>query len=292
MNKLLIIAFWGVLSVGFAQQGTLKESLTIKSIILGKDIKYSIYLPADYDRSNRSYPVLYLLHGYTDDETGWTQFGETQAIADKTIGTGEATPMVIAMPDGGVAWYMNSHDGKTRYEDFFVSEFMPFIEKTYRIRAQKRYRAVAGLSMGGLGTLLFATKHPELFSAAAPLSAAVWTDDEVAGNPDQARWDETFGDLFGKGLTGRDRLTAHYYKNAPIKIMETADAEALRKVRYYIDCGDDDFLIKGNMALHAMMIDKKIPHEFRVREGGHTWTYWRTALPEVLKFVSEGFHGR
>ena len=292
MNKLLIIAFWSLLSVGFAQQGTLKESLTIKSIILGKDIKYSIYLPADYDRSNRSYPVLYLLHGYTDDETGWTQFGETQAIADKTIGTGEATPMVIAMPDGGVAWYMNSHDGKTRYEDFFVSEFMPFIEKTYRIRAQKRYRAVAGLSMGGLGTLLFATKHPELFSAAAPLSAAVWTDDEVAGNPDQARWDETFGDLFGKGLTGRDRLTAHYYKNAPIKIMETADAEALRKVRYYIDCGDDDFLIKGNMALHAMMIDKKIPHEFRVREGGHTWTYWRTALPEVLKFVSEGFHGR
>ena len=292
MNKLLIIAFWGLLSVGFAQQGTLKESLTVKSIILGKDIKYSIYLPADYDRSNRSYPVLYLLHGYTDDETGWTQFGETQAIADKTIGTGEATPMVIAMPDGGVAWYMNSHDGKTRYEDFFVSEFMPFIEKTYRIRAQKRYRAVAGLSMGGLGTLLFATKHPELFSAAAPLSAAVWTDDEVAGNPDQARWDETFGDLFGKGLTGRDRLTAHYYKNAPIKIMETADAEALRKVRYYIDCGDDDFLIKGNMALHAMMIDKKIPHEFRVREGGHTWTYWRTALPEVLKFVSEGFHGR
>ena len=292
MNKLLIIAFWGVLSVGFAQQGTLKESLTIKSVILGKDIKYSIYLPADYDRSNRSYPVLYLLHGYTDDETGWTQFGETQAIADKTIGTGEATPMVIAMPDGGVAWYMNSHDGKTRYEDFFVSEFMPFIEKTYRIRAQKRYRAVAGLSMGGLGTLLFATKHPELFSAAAPLSAAVWTDDEVAGNPDQARWDETFGDLFGKGLTGRDRLTAHYYKNAPIKIVETADAEALRKVRYYIDCGDDDFLIKGNMALHAMMIDKKIPHEFRVREGGHTWTYWRTALPEVLKFVSEGFHGR
>ena len=280
------------MSVGFAQQGTLKESLTIKSVILGKDIKYSIYLPADYDRSNRSYPVLYLLHGYTDDETGWTQFGETQAIADKTIGTGEATPMVIAMPDGGVAWYMNSHDGKTRYEDFFVSEFMPFIEKTYRIRAQKRYRAVAGLSMGGLGTLLFATKHPELFSAAAPLSAAVWTDDEVAGNPDQARWDETFGDLFGKGLTGRDRLTAHYYKNAPIKIVETADAEALRKVRYYIDCGDDDFLIKGNMALHAMMIDKKIPHEFRVREGGHTWTYWRTALPEVLKFVSEGFHGR
>ncbi len=291
MKKLLTFVLVCVLSAGYAQQSTLKESLIIKSAILGKDVRYSIYLPAGYEQSNRSYPILYLLHGYTDDETGWTQFGETQQITDKAIDAGDATPMVIAMPDGGVAWYMNSHDGKTRYEDFFITEFMPFIEKTYRVRAQKRFRAVAGLSMGGLGTLLFAGKHPELFAAAAPLSAAVWTDDEVVSNStDQARWDATFGDLYGKGLVGKSRLTAHYYQNAPIKIMETANADELKKVRFYIDCGDDDFLIKGNMALHAAMIDKKIPHEFRVREGGHTWAYWRTALPEVLKFVSSSFH--
>ncbi len=291
MKKLLTFVLVCLLSVGYAQQSTLKESLTIKSAILGKDVRYSIYLPAGYEQSNRSYPILYLLHGYTDDETGWTQFGETQQITDKAIDAGDATPMVIAMPDGGVAWYMNSHDGKTRYEDFFVTEFMPFIEKTYRVRAQKRFRAVAGLSMGGLGALLFVGKHPELFAAAAPLSAAVWTDDEVVSNStDQASWDTTFGDLYGKGLVGKSRLTAHYYQNAPIKIMETANTAELRKVRFYIDCGDDDFLIKGNMALHAAMIDKKIPHEFRVREGGHTWTYWRTALPEVLKFVSSSFH--
>jgi S-formylglutathione hydrolase FrmB len=78
--------------------------------------------------------------------------------------------------------------------------------------------------------------------------------------------------------------------NAPIKIVETANADDLKKVKFYIDCGDDDFLIKGNMALHTVMIDKKIPHEFRVRDGGHTWSYWRTALPEVLKFVGESFH--
>jgi enterochelin esterase-like enzyme len=274
----------------FAQNSTLKESLKVSSKTLGKDVEYSIYLPADYDKTNRSYPVLYLLHGYTDDETGWTQFGETQSIADKVISSGEAPPMIIVMPDAGVTWYMNTFDGKTRFEDFFISEFIPYIDATYRTRAKREFRAVAGLSMGGLGTLLYATKHPDLFAAAAPLSAAVWTDEEVVNNTtEQSRYDATFGDLYGKGLKGKDRLTAHYYQNAPIKIVETGNVEELKKVRYYIDCGDDDFLIKGNMALHAMMIDKKIPHEFRVREGGHTWTYWRTALPEVLKFVGQSF---
>lgn len=291
MKKLLLVLLFSLHQLVFAQNGTLQESLKVKSTILGKEIKYSIYLPSDYDKTNRSYPVLYLLHGYTDDETGWTQFGEAHLIADKSINSGEAPPMIIVMPDAGVSWYQNSFDGKTRYEDFFTNEFIPHIDATYRTRAKREFRAVAGLSMGGLGTLLLATKHPDLFTVAAPLSAAVWTDEEAANNnSDQARWDATFGDLYGKGLKGKDRLTAHYYKNAPIKIIETGNSEELRKVRYYIDCGDDDFLIKGNMALHAMMIDKKIPHEFRVREGGHTWVYWRTALPEVLKFVGQSFH--
>lgn len=282
---LLIVSF-----AGYAQQGTLKESLKIKSTTLGKDVEYSIYLPADYDKTNRAYPVLYLLHGYTDDETGWTQFGQTPEIADKAINSGEAPSMIIVMPDAGVSWYMNTFDGKTKFEDFFIKEFIPYIESNYRIRAKKEFRAVAGLSMGGLGTLLYATKHPEMFVAAAPLSAAVWTDEEIASNStDNARWNAVFGDLYGKDLSGKSRLTDHYYKNAPIKIVENANNDDIKKVKFYIDCGDDDFLIKGNMALHAMMIDKKIPHEFRVRDGSHNWTYWRTALPEVLKFVGDSF---
>jgi enterochelin esterase-like enzyme len=291
MKKISVFFLLLVSTFSFAQQGIVKESLKMKSSTLGKDVKYNIYLPADYEKNNRLYPVLYLLHGYTDDETGWTQFGQTPEIADKTINSGEAPPMIIVMPDAGVTWYMNTFDGKTKFEDFFIKEFIPYIETTYRIRSKKEFRAVAGLSMGGLGTLLYATKHPDMFTAAAPLSAAVWTDEEiVTGNLDQARYDYVFGDLYGKNLKGKERLTEHYYKNAPIKIVETANAEELKKVKFYIDCGDDDFLIKGNMALHAMMIDKKIPHEFRVRDGGHTWSYWRTALPEVLKFVGESFH--
>lgn len=289
-KTILSILFSLIVVFAFAQKSQLKESLKVKSTILGKDVEYSVYLPAGYDETNRRYPVLYLLHGYTDDETGWTQFGDTQTIADKTIGSNDAPPMIIVMPDAGVTWYQNSFDGKTRFEDFFFEEFIKHIDETYRTRPKKEFRAVAGLSMGGLGTLLFATKHPEMFAAACPLSAAVWTDEEVAtGNQDQSRYDAVFGDLYGKGLKGKDRITDHYKKNAPIHIVQNGNADELKKVRYYIDCGDDDFLIKGNMALHAAMIDKKVPHEFRVREGGHTWSYWRTALPEVLKFVGDSF---
>ena len=187
----------------FAQQGTLKESLKVKSTTLGKDVKYSIYLPADYDKTNRQYPVLYLLHGYSDDETGWTQFGQTPEIADKSINSGQAPAMIIVMPDAGVTWYMNTFDGKTKFEDFFIKEFIPYIESNYRIRAKKEFRAIAGLSMGGLGTLLYATKHPDMFVSAAPLSAAIWTDEEVVTqNTDNTRWNTVFGDLYGKDFKG------------------------------------------------------------------------------------------
>jgi enterochelin esterase-like enzyme len=289
MKRIFYVLFLLAAFTSSAQQGIVKESLTIKSKLLGKDVKYNIYLPADYTTSNRSYPVLYLLHGFGDDETGWVQFGEANGITDKLTASGEIAPMIIAMPDGGVSGYVNSYDGKVPYEDFFIKEFIPYIESNYRIRAQKRYRAIAGLSMGGYGTLIMSTKHPELFAASAPLSAGVRTDEEVLAMPD-VQWATSYAQRYGKDLIGKARLTDHYYKNSILKIIETANPEDIKKVRYYIDCGDDDFLIKGNMALHALMIDKQIPHEFRVRQGGHTWTYWRTALPEVLKFVSESFH--
>ena len=207
MKKISLLLGLFITTLSFAQQGIVKESLKIKSSTLGRDVKYNIYLPADYEKNNRLYPVLYLLHGYSDDETGWTQFGQTPEIADKVINSGEAPPMIIVMPDAGVTWYMNTFDGKTKFEDFFIKEFIPYIETTYRIRSKKEFRAVAGLSMGGLGTLLYATKHPDMFAAAAPLSAAVWTDEEIASaNQEQERWDYVFGDLYGKNLKGKELL--------------------------------------------------------------------------------------
>lgn len=289
MKQLLTLLWMALAATCFAQQGIVKESLKVKSATLGKDVEYNIYLPADYETSSRRYPVLYLLHGYTDDETAWTQFGEANRIADRMLQSGEITPMIIVMPDAGVSWYVNSADGKVMYEDFFVKELIPHIDATYRSRSSREFRAVAGLSMGGHGSLIMAMKHPDLFVAAAPLSAGILTEDEIVAMPDE-NWDEVFGPPYGKGLKAKERLTAHLFQNWILKIVETANADELKKVKYYIDCGDGDFLIKGNMALHAAMIDKKVPHEFRVRDGEHNWTYWRTALPDVFKFVSESFH--
>jgi S-formylglutathione hydrolase FrmB len=286
--SLLTFLILGALGV-FAQSGIVKESLKIKSTTLGKEVEYSIYLPADYEQSSRRYPVLYLLHGFSDDETGWTQFGEVKMIADQTFQKGEMTAMIIVMPDAGITWYANSSDGKAKYEDFIINELIPYIDGTYRTRTPKQYRAIAGLSMGGYGTCLIAMKHPDLFSAAAPLSAGIFTDQEIVDMPDE-RWNSTFGAPFGKDLKGKDRLTEHFQKNSILEIVKNGNAEELKKVRYYIDCGDGDFLIKGNMELHVAMLNKQIPHEFRVRDGVHNWTYWRSALPEVFRFVTESFH--
>src|SRR5580700_2388452 len=160
---------------GYSQMGKVIEQKTVHSAILNRDVRYTIYLPGDYDYSQRAYPVVYLLHGYTDDNTGWLQFGEINRYADKAIAEGTIPPMIIVMPNGDSSWFVNSYDGKEKYEDFFIKEFMPNIEKTYRIKGQKRYRGISGLSMGGYGTMVYALKYPDLFAAAAPLSGAVFT---------------------------------------------------------------------------------------------------------------------
>ncbi len=274
----------------FAQvTGKVLETKTVTSSILHKDVRYSIYLPPDYETSQRTYPVVYLLHGYSDDNTGWLQFGEVNRYADNAIADGTIPPMIIVMPNGDSSFYINAYDGKENYEDFFIKEFMPTIETTYRIKAQKRYRGVAGLSMGGYGTLIYALKYPQLFAACAPLSAAVLDDNAIVNMPDE-RYAPTFAALFGRGLKGADRLNKDWYTNNILKIVETKSADELRKVRYWIDCGDDDFLTKGNCLLHIALTEKGVPHEFRVRDGSHNWTYWRTGITDALKFIGDSFH--
>ncbi|MDZ7898138.1 MAG: alpha/beta hydrolase family protein [Arcicella sp.] len=277
-------------STAFAQNmGKVMEGKMVKSAILSKDVKYTIYLPADYEKSERNYPVVYLLHGYTDDDTGWLQFGEINRLVDKAISDGTIPPMIIVMPDGGVSFYMNSYDGKEKYEDFFVKEFMPTIEKTYKIKAKKQFRGIAGLSMGGFGSLNYALKYPDMFTAVAPLSAAIWDDTTIEVFPKE-NYDRTLGQLFGRDLVGKDRLTKSWHENSALKMVETKSAEDLKKVRYWIDCGDDDFLTKGNSLFHIAMTDKKVPHEFRMREGGHTWDYWRSGIIPALEFIGKSFH--
>ena len=270
-------------SIATGQQGKVMDHLTLPSKILKGDRNFAIYLPPDYDHSSRSYPVLYLLHGYTDDHTGWVQFGEVKHIADKAINEGGATPMIIIMPDAdtGLPGYTNSISGKWNYEDFFFNELMPHVEDRFRIKKNKRYRAVAGLSMGGGGSFLYALHRPDLFSSAAPLSAWMGPKNLEEMNDFATRENIKFNEA---------DLEPFLKLNNPLELIDSMSQESLNSVRWYIDCGDDDFLYEGNSMMHIKMRDKQVNHEFRIRDGGHTWDYWRSALPTVLNFISKGFH--
>jgi enterochelin esterase-like enzyme len=286
MNKLVstVFLFTFCFVNAFAQTGKVFDNLSMKSEILNMERKYAIYLPPDYETSERSYPVLYLLHGGGDDQTGWIQFGEVLHITDTAIKNGVSTAMIIVMPDAneGQRGYTNDVNGNWRYEDFFFEEFMPFIEGKYRIRAEKRYRAVAGLSMGGGGTFYFALHRPDLFSAACPLSASTGplNRDEVK-NYMQRR---------GMPDASEAKMNDWFEKYSVTEMVENLPEEDLKAVRWYIDCGDDDFLFEGNALVHIALKKRNIPHEYRVRDGAHNWTYWRESLPEVLRFISDGFH--
>jgi enterochelin esterase-like enzyme len=280
--SVLIILMSGICT--FGQTGKVMDNLSMPSKLLKMDRKYAVYLPPDYETSQRSYPVLYLLHGGGDDQTGWVQFGEVLTIADQAIRSGGATAMIIVMPDAntGKRGYVNDVKGEWPYEDFFFQEFMPFVEKQYRIKSDKRYRAVAGLSMGGEGTFIYALHHPELFSSACPLSAATGPK-SIDDLKNYRLWQGV------EGITDADR-ESYFKRYSVLSLIEAMPDDQKKAVRWYIDCGDDDFLFEGNSLVHIAMRKKEIPHEFRIRDGAHNWTYWRESLPEVLEFVSMSFH--
>ncbi len=281
-NILTLILLTTVANFTYAQSKVF-DNLTMNSEILNMDRNYAIYLPPDYETSSRTYPVLYLLHGLGDDQTGWIQFGEVKKIADNAIINGEATPMVIVMPDAntGEVGYFNIPSKNWMYEDFFFNELMPHVESKYRIKSDKRFRAISGLSMGGGGTLTYALHRPDLFSAAAPLSSATGSTD-VEESLKRIR-------RYGFEFT-RDEMQSLLKANHPLELIKDIPLNKLNSVRWYIDCGDDDYLFEDNSLLHIAFSKRGINHEYRVRDGAHTWTYWRESLPTVLEFVSQGFH--
>lgn len=285
MRKLVLFAFLVVswVAMSFAQQGRVYETRTVKSNILGMERKYSIYLPPGYEEGDGSYPVLYLLHGYSDTHTAWVQFGQVRRLADKAIAEEKAVPMIIVMPDADTVHrgYFNLLDGSYNYEDFFFQELIPHIEKNYRVRTGRDYRAVAGLSMGGGGALFYALRHPEMFAASAPLSA-------VGGE-----WCAKLrNEQSDKSKVSKEKVEAALKEMDLISILEKSPKEkvdAIKRVRWYISCGDDDHLSITNGGLHTILLQHKVAHEYRVKDGGHSWSYWRMELPEVMAFVSQSF---
>lgn len=283
MKKLLLIVLTllGVWTAA-AQQSRIQTD-SLHSALLGVTQKYNVYLPEGYSPSEQ-YPVVYLLHGLFGDYSNWANAGGLKAVADLLISSGEVRPMVIIMPNAGsgdVHHYQNGYFNVKDwpYEDFFFQEFLPAVENKYHCGGSKGRRAIAGLSMGGGGTIVYAQRHPDLFSSAYGISA--WLDHEgreVRGT-----------DRPGSKLTLTDLSVREH---SALDFMDQADAatiEQLKTVRWFLDCGDDDFLLRFSTALHLKMKAAGLPCELRVRDGGHTWEYWHTALYTALPFASRNF---
>ncbi|MEH6619281.1 alpha/beta hydrolase [Maribacter arcticus] len=290
MKRLILFSLLFTITITLYAQSKVLESRSMKSMLLKTEVNYSIYLPDGYEHSERYYPVVYLLNGYTGNQTDWIEAGSMQRIVDHEIKEGNIQKMVIVMPDGDDRLYMNRSDGTYAYEDMFMTELMPYIESQYRIRKGKRYTGISGLSMGGAGALKLALKYDKIFGACAAFSSAVFTEDEVTSSEQEGMngyVSKAMPDMVGK--KGKNRLNKSYENYDVLHLVKTKAVEQLKTVKIYFDCGDDDFLTLGNAQLHKELTLLKIPHEYRVRDGAHTWPFWRESLPVGLQFISDTF---
>ena len=261
------------------------EEKTIHSEILNTDRNYTVYLPAGYsNNTDKQYPVLYLLHGMNGTNKDWAGRGHLQDVMDQLLAAGEVCEMIVISPNAGGnigegVWNGYFDMEGWAYERFFFEEFLPAVEKEYRIKGDKASRAIAGLSMGGGGSTSYAQRHADMFCACYAMSALMHLDAPQA----QAPRDEK--DKMWHLTKSVNKLSCvNYVANADDKTKE-----ALRTVAWYVDCGDDDFLFECNMNLVLAMRKAGIPYQLRVRDGGHTWEYWHSALYEALPFVSRVF---
>ncbi len=260
------------------------ECSAVRSAVMGRAVKFCAILPPSYDKeATRAYPVLYWLHGLGENEQTFIDFGGWNLVENlqeqKRIGE-----YLIVIPDGGRSFYVNSKSGRVRYEDFFLKEFLPAIEKKFRVKAGRAHRGIAGVSMGGFGALRLAFKYPEIFSAVSAHSAALL--DKLPQNlPAQSRGLQVrllvFAEVFGMPVDAQ-----FWERNNPVALARTAPG--LNKLKIYFDCGtEDDYgFERGAKALSEALKARGITHEMKLYPGGHGWAYLAEHAHASFEFQS------
>jgi S-formylglutathione hydrolase FrmB len=262
------------------------ECNSLPSKILAHPVNYCVILPPSYDADKtRRYPVLYFFHGLGDNEQTFIHTGGFNLVEDLWE-RGQIGQFLIVTPNAGTSFYVNSHDGKVRYEDFLVQEFLPGIEGRYRARPGRANRGVSGVSMGGYGALHLAFHHPELFSSVSAHSAAIIDKlpafiAPTAGGGMRSR---VLGGTFGSPPD-----PAFWDRNSPLTLARSANPAGMQ---IYFDCGDqDDFGFEtGATALDKILSLRHIAHEAHIYPGRHDWQYFAEHLPASLQFHSRLFH--
>ncbi|MGH9453179.1 MAG: alpha/beta hydrolase [Terriglobia bacterium] len=259
---------------------TTVECGQVTSAILGRSVNYCVDLPADYATSGKRYPSLYFLHGLFENERVWEEKGGKE-ILDGLIQEGKAGRFLVVMPDGGRSFYVNADDGKNRYEDFFIREFVPAIDHLYRTIPEREERGITGVSMGGYGALHLAMRHPDVFGSASAQSAAL-VPHLPEPLPTEGRWG--FYARILAGAFGSPLNRQYFEENNPLTLAE--DPTKFQNLKLYFDVGDHDRygFTEGNSLLDQILTKKGFPHQFAIRPGDHGWSFLHDYMQYALEF--------
>lgn len=239
------------------------------SSTLGADRRLTVYTPAGYESSAERYPVLYLLHGSGGDENAWSELGRATQILDNLIAAGKAEPMIVVMPNGNAA--LSAAPGESplgltrqpttripRMEGAFERSFpeiVSFIDTTYRTHADRRHRAIAGLSMGGGHALHISKEYPDTFD---------------------------YVGLFSASTRLPEADVSSVYADFDAKLRRQFE---LRPALYWIAIGRDDFLFDANTAYRALLDANGYPYTYVETADGHVWKNWRLYLSRFLPLL-------
>lgn len=254
------------------------DTIMVNSIAMNKNFKTAVVLPNSYAKSKISYPVLYLLHGAYGHFSDWLKNTPNKNLVKNLA---DQYDLIIVMPEGEkYSFYLDSPINKgSQFETFITKEVIGAVDASYRTIADKRARAITGLSMGGHGALYLSAKHPELFCAAGSMSGAVDMS-VMLDRQSSAQVIELMQPVFGEESNNRKL----YEKHAVLRMIDTIKVNQLPLI---LDCGVDDFLIEPNRELHRQLVYNKVAHDYTERAGAHTWEYWENALPYHLLFFSK-----
>ena len=251
---------------------------TFDSILLERSSRYHVLLPAKYESSNLRYPVLYLLHGLFGECDNWLELTDIEQLSSEL-------DLIVLMPDGGDGWYCDSATvAADLYESFIIDEFMPRVERRYRIIGERRSRSIAGLSMGGYGAFKFAAKRPDLFEFAASFSGA-FDAPQMSDERPGFDWESLRPSVLKAFGDAQSSIRKH---NDLHQMFLTMPVEKLQELPFfYFDCGLDDGFLKANLRLQQLLRSRGIAHHFNALKGGHDWQYWGSRLPALFKLACE-----
>jgi S-formylglutathione hydrolase FrmB len=271
-----VLALTGLLFAGAAAASDI-HSQTFPSRALSHELSFLVYVPDGYAESGQSYPVLYLLHGYGDNEKAWVEKGSIQAKADRLIASGAIPPALIVMPGCPRCWWADG--AREKAETAFWGELVPKVTSLYRTIDTREGRVIAGLSAGGYGAVRFAMKYSDRLAAMAAFSPAVYS--ETPPPISQARVYSPF-----VGPDGQFNQAAWAAENYP-QLIDRYFTQGRRVPMYLVSGDSDKFGIAFETALLFKRVSDRQPDfaELRVVDGGHSWAVWANAVDDAMTYL-------